>query len=115
MRAPISSRCKRRSPLASATEQASVAVSMASSFMPCLEQDSCHAPNEGRGLVDATAARHGRQAAEKDPAVALGGQPGIAQYQHAAVAGVPDQAPRTLFERQHRGRNLQLGKWISAC
>src|SRR5689334_24763279 len=104
-----------------ATEQRSVAVSIASKRMKlpvdrgrCIhririgcETDGAQALMQELLYVDQVLrAWHRGQAVEKDPAIAFGAQSFIAQHDHAEVVRIAHQTANALFQSDDRLRDL---------
>src|SRR5579863_4870612 len=122
-RPPGADRLMVSAPHSRATEQASVAVSMASTRMlDRLRRAGGHGrqfrqsfgeKHRTRGALGDDRAR--RQRLQKHLSVRLGPEPRIAEDDHAEIIAISNQAADTLFQRQHRLRQLVLKKRISAA
>src|SRR5712691_5053111 len=105
--------------VSTATEQASVAVSSASTFMSCGRHD-CASPakplreelHAGRRVGDDGT---WRQRLQEYLSIPLGGEPWIAEHDDSEIVEIADQAAYALFQGQHGLRQLILGKGISSA
>src|ERR1017187_1996440 len=119
-------RASKPSSVSNATEQASVAVSNASTRMlgacPGIARGGLRRAHATQPLGEKLR-RHGairnhrtrRQSLHEHPAVGFGPEPRIAEYDHPEIIEITNQAPYPLFQGQHRLRQLILEKWIAAA